>query len=120
MDYYRRRKTLPVLKTDEEIEQETHSSSPPNTAGSPPSSGASSANNPSSPCPSPSSSTGPTAHIIADEADSQRWLQLSPDITEDDEDTSYMTRHALGFDVPGAVHSVRTPSRSHTSRDSSF
>ncbi|ORY91882.1 6-phosphofructo-2-kinase-domain-containing protein [Syncephalastrum racemosum] len=110
MDYYRRRKTLPVLKTDEEIEQETHSSSPPNTTGSPPSSGASSANNPSSPCPSPSSSTTPTSRTIAaaDQSDSQHWLQLSPDIADED-DTSYMTRHALGFDVPGAVHSVRTP-----------
>lgn len=105
-----RRKTLPVIKTDEQIEQESHGSSPP---------GASSDDNDDDVFLMREASECPAEM----ELNQPRWLQLSPDVDDDESSTklppplpqpqssSYAARHALGLDVPGAVHSVMTPSR---------
>lgn len=83
---------------------------------------------PPSPCTTPDGSSTSTPDPINPESDQEerqennmRWLQLSADPYDE---SPVWTRHATGLDVPGAVHSVVTPSTqwplTRTARDPGF
>lgn len=70
--------------------------------------------NPPSPCATPNGSSTSTPEPLNPESDQEeqqesnmQWLQLSADPYDEG---PVWTRHATGLDVPGAVHSVVTPS----------
>lgn len=106
--YYknRKKKTLPVLKTDSDLEVEGLArlsidlpsfqvTEEPDSVTTPP------ASSPSAAAPATSSSS----------ASHSNNLEHSQSYRPKVDDISLLNRHSVGFDVPGAVHTIMTPSK---------
>ncbi|KAI8379109.1 6-phosphofructo-2-kinase-domain-containing protein [Radiomyces spectabilis] len=104
-----RRRTLPVARTDQEIEDGEHTrvEEEQQQAGLCPSAEQAEKRDHHDGAPEKSPET---RHSIIDQLSkkTQQWLQLAPN---DSDGGQFQSRHSIGFDVPGAVDTIMTPSK---------
>lgn len=102
-NYYknRKKKTLPVLKTDKDLEAEGLArlsiDLPSFRVTDEPDSALTS---------SPTTSSRPSSLLFSNTSN-----PIPPKRPVKLEDNSLLNRHSIGFDVPGAVHTIMTPSK---------